>query len=281
MIYQTGKMLLQETQELFRGPVNDCVVCRDLTAKTLCYYTLIIIKDNETSRKFLQIYSEAGEQGKSSIVSGFSWQNSYIAAFLHRSERPFEAFAATEINSLAECEELAMNVVMECMASGIPYPILYLQLTQQQLHLTQDKQLYFGYKLDLGSLDEKIGEQECVRKCADILFRLIDRQSGARNASHKLLRLKTQRQEYRRFTELYKDLKAAAKPIEKEAITKGVIGFFKKRKQFFFKLLTVLSSALAIAAIVMIITQAIFGDLPFMRVFYNPFRVIGTESMLQ
>lgn len=281
MVYQTGKLLLQETQELYRGPVNDCVVCRDLTASTQCYYTVIIIKNNEISRRFLEIYRSYGEESRNTLITGFSWKNYYLVVFPYKHERPVNLYADTDIGSLAECEQLAMNVVMECMASHIPYPILYLQLSQQQMHLSKDKQVYFGYKLSLELLDEQVGEQECAGKCADILFELIDRQGGVKNASHKLLQYKTKRREYRRFTELYKDIKAAAAPIEKNSIASNVGGFWKRNRDRFLRFFVVISIILAVMALIMIITQAIFGDIPFMRMFYNPFKMIGTESMLK
>ena len=45
MIYQINNMLLNVTQELFRGEVNDVVVCENLSASTKTFYTVMIIKN--------------------------------------------------------------------------------------------------------------------------------------------------------------------------------------------------------------------------------------------
>ena len=43
MVYHVGNMALQETQEVFRGKVNDVIVCQDMANGGKTYYTVLVV----------------------------------------------------------------------------------------------------------------------------------------------------------------------------------------------------------------------------------------------
>ena len=57
--------------------------------------------------------------------------------------------------------------------------------------------------------------------------------------------------------------------------------FWQNNRDRLFRLLMVLCILLAIAAVVILVSQLIFGDVPLLRLFRHTFDVIGTENLHQ
>lgn len=280
MTYQTGNMLLQKTKDVLSGKINDVIVCRDVAADTPTFYTLLVIRDHLSAKRFLECFNSADR--KDIIVASFANKGEYIVVLDYYEERPVSRFFSADIEKVEQCEQLCMRVVAECMSCGIPYPVMLLALKQDQLNEDRDGNAFFTFNLDLSELDNSVTERECAQECANIFFKLF-RDMGIRStASYKLLEMKNRRQEYKHFTELYKDLKASALDIfegnKKEKLQNAV----NKRKDGFLRFLAIVCLIIAFFALIMFLSNLIFGDYPaFLRIFVNPFKQIGTESMLQ
>lgn len=281
MVYQTGNMLLQEKQKLYQGKVNDVIVCQDLAADVQTYYTVLIIKDHKVTKQILKLYKDGGIQSRNTFVADFTWQEYYLMVFHYQKDRPIEKFFLSDVQKREECEQLCMHIVMECMSAGIPYPILYLQLRQQQLHIQKDGSVYFGYKLDLEQLSLNSDERACASLCAKIIFQMIDNFGDVKTVSYHLLERKTTRNGYMRFSDLYKDLKTAAVAMEKQRGGKRIKALFRRNQDKIFRWLLVGCIILGIISIIMILSQIFFADIPLIRLFINTYKKIGTESLLQ
>ena len=281
MVYQIGNMILQQTQEIFHGEVNDIVVCQDIADGSKTYYTVLVIHDRTLAKKLMDMFHTDKEQKNDRFVIDFTWKNSYVMVFTYVKERPLKQFFTSEIATLQECETLAQNLTVECLAGGIPYPILYLQLKQDQIHISKDKSIYLGYNIDLAEFSQKRTEKDCATLCAQKIFGYIESLSAQKATSYKLLEKKVWKSGYQRFTDLYKDLKMAAQPLKKEGPILRFKKFIKHNQDRFFKVLIVVCVMLGLLALAMILSQMIFSDVPFLRIFFNPFKVIGTESLLQ
>lgn len=281
MVYQIGNMILQQKQEILRGEVNDVIVCLDMAASGEVYYTVLVIHDRDLAKKLMDQYHAKTEQSNHRFVTDFTWKNSYVMVFDYVKERSLKQFFSSEISTLQECEQIAQNLTVECLAGGIPYPILYLMLKQNQIHISKDKSIYLSYNIDLAQFSEKCTEKECATLCAKIIFEYIKSISSQKATSYKLLEKRVWKSGYQRFTDLYKDLKMAAQPLKKEGIFQRIKIFMKRHEDVLFRFLLVLCVLLGIFALVMIISQIFFQDVPFLRIFFNTFKQIGTESLLQ
>lgn len=279
MVYQTGNMLLQEVQRLHQGKVNDVMICQDLAADTQVYYTVMRIKDHTVAKKMVEIVDGAGQNGNKLCIAGFTWQQCHMMVFPYQKERPIKQFLSSDIQTVKECEQICKNIIVECMASGIPYPILFLQLLQEQLHLQKDGNVYLGYCLDLEMLDEEVEERDCVTACGKYLFCLLENINSGKSTSYQLLQYKTMRNGYVKFSDLYKDLHTTASEEEKVSKKKKVKSLFGKVRDRIFGVLLAVSILVFVIALVMLISQVIFADIPFMRAFVNSFETIGTESL--
>lgn len=132
-----------------------------------------------------------------------------------------------------------------------------------------------------------IGEKECATLCAQKIFPMLGESSMGKNGkpsratSYHLLEKRSWKSGYHRFTDLYKDLKMASVPLKKEGILLRIKKFFRHNRDRLFRLLLILCVVLGLLALMMILSQMIFSDVPFLRLFVNTFKQIGTESLLQ
>lgn len=281
MVYHVGNMALQETQVVFRGKVNDVLVCQDVASGGKTYYTVLAVHGRGTAKRLLELYHAGSGRARETFVADFTWRDSYLMVFDYVRERPLDAFFSSEVFSLQECEFLCLNLTVECLASGIPYPVLYLQLLQDQIHIARDKNVYLGYCIDLQQLSPGIGEKECATLCAQKIFALLGGFNSGRATSYRLLEKRAQKSGYQRFTDLYKDLKMASVPLEKDGVWRKIKRFFRYQQDRIFRILLVVCVVLGLLALLMVVSQAVFGDVPFLRLFVNTFKQVGTESMLQ
>ena len=99
--------------------------------------------------------------------------------------------------------------------------------------------------------------------------------------SYKLLEKKLWKGGYLRFTDFYKDLKMASQPLKKDGMIAEFQKFYRHNQDRIFRLVMVICILLGIVALTMIVSQVFFSEVPFFRLFINPFKEIGTESLLQ
>lgn len=281
MIYQVGDMVLQKTQEVFHGKVNDVIVCQDISSSGKIYYTVLVVYDKSIARKLMGLFHGNTVSGKNKFVADYTWKDAYLMVFDYVRERPLEKFFASEIFNIQVCEQMGLNLTVECLASGIPYPLLFLQLKQGQIHISKDKSIYLGYCIDLEEFSEEVTEKDCATLCAKIVFKFIANMKSEKVTSYKLLEKKLWKGGYQRFTQFYKDLKMASQPLKKEGIIARFRKWYRHNEKHIFRVVIILCIVLAMFTLVMIISQLIFSDVPFLRIFFNPFKQIGTESLLQ
>lgn len=281
MIYQIKNMLLNVTQELLKGEVNDVVVCQDLSAVTKVFYTVIIIKDREIAKKMLRIYEENGASSEKTYITKGTYQDKYLMVFPYEEERDLEKFFQAEIDNLNACENLCSEVVIKCITSGIPFPIVYLQFLQKKINKSKSGEIFFSYSLDLKDLSENIGEKECVTLCAKTLFSMLSRVTNEATVSYTLLMKKTNRDGYYKFIDLYKDIQAATMTIDKRKLWTRIKMFFLKHGDVIYRCILSVCITVAVIALIMLLSQLFFGDIPLYRIFVNTFKKIGTESLVQ
>lgn len=281
MIYQSQKMRLKCIRVIERTEVNDIVICQDLNNSEEGLYTVLVVHDHEIVKKILAVYEQSEYEKDASCVESFSDQGSFVIVYPYQKERVLRDFYMGDSYSLSECEEICINTILACIASEIPYPILYLILEQRQLHLAKNHNVYLGYTIRLEDLDPKKTERDCTVQCAKILRELLEPKASQKAISYQLLDKKIAKKSYHRFTELYKDIRIAAAPKKRGGLLTGIRAWFLRNRDSIFRVLFWVCILLLLLVITTFVTQAIFGDIPWLRLFINGFKKIGTESLLQ
>ena len=281
MEYQSQKMRLKCIRVIERTTINDILICQDLSSSDEGLYTVLVVHDHEVVKKFLAVYEQSECEKDASCVDSFSDQGSFVIVYPYLKERALKDFYMGDSYMLSECEEVCINMILACIAAEIPYPILYLILEQRQLHLAKNHNVYLGYAIRLEDLDPKKTERDCAVQCAKILRELLKPKASQKAISYQLLDKKIAKKSYHRFTELYKDIRIAAAPKKRRGLLAGIRAWFARNKDHLFHVLFWVCILLVLLVIATFVTQAIFGDIPWLRLFINGFKKIGTESLLQ
>lgn len=281
MIYQSEKMRLNTIRVIAQTKVNDILICEDLNAAGEMLYTVLAVRDHSVVKKLLQVYEQSEYELHSSCVESFSDQGVFVLVYPYFRERSLEQFYMGESYPLAVCEEICINTILACISAQIPYPLLYLILEQRQLQLAKDHNVYLEYTIDLEQLDTQMTERDCVVQCAKILRSLLAPKARQKAVSYQLLDKKIVKKSYYRFTELYKDVRIAAVSNEKKSLSRRMKAWFLRNRDWMFRLLLRISVILLVLVAASFLTQVIFGDIPWLRLFFNGFKQIGTQSLLQ
>ncbi|MCR5236167.1 MAG: hypothetical protein K6E34_03055 [Lachnospiraceae bacterium] len=260
--------------------VNDCYTAKPEGGNDGREFLLVVINDHDTVRSFMETESKrvaAPEEGM--LIETFTSGQSYVLVFPYRQERPLDRFFVGEAYTLERCENICTNLLLSCISCMLPYPYLYLILEQGLINLSKDDSIYFSYSVDLTELDITKTERDCAVKCADIMLSVLETKSDVKNISFELLSKKSANNSYSRFTELYRDLRIAATPVKKRQLLVRIKSFFYRNSDRLFGILFWVSLILGIVALVLLLTHLVWGDVPFLRIFFNSFKNIGTESL--
>ena len=286
MIYYPDGMELEEVSVVFQGSVNDVIICRDRRSAAGTLYTLLSVHDRDCARKMLQVMGSKPEGEGEGCLFQFSQNELLLFAFPYREERKFSAFARGQLTSALVSESICVNLVMECLSTPLPWPILYLVLEQDGVQITKDNTIYLNMALDLAELKPELTEKQCVSSCARLLLELLSAPVVTRRTrrrwplkSFELIRKKSGRGAYNSFPELYHDIKLTALPERKPSLKKRAAGVWNRNRDLLFRLLLILCVLLLLCAAIMVVSQIIFGDIPLLRLFQNCFDVIGTENL--
>lgn len=273
-----GDRILEVVATLFSGKANDVVVCRDISSPVDAKYTMLVVHDHDCVKKLLPILESC--QDELPYTFSFAQNNNMIYGFPFRAERRFSSFAKGQMQDPKVGESICISLVMECISSPFPPELLYLILTQDSIQLTKENEIYFTPVLDLSLLDTEIRERECTICCAKIILELLEGAAGKKKLkSFELIRKKIKSNSYSIFTELFRDIKLTAMPGKKLSIKQQIKGWWLRSKDSLFRILLILCILAVIVAIIMLISQLIYGDIPLLRLFKHCFDVIGTENL--
>lgn len=279
MIYQSDRLSYRPVMTVFRGEVNDVLICRDAETNRNTFYTLWVLKNHEIVKKLIRIM-EASSRGYESCLDFFQYENQYCIVFPHVKERKLDVFYMSSQFSLERCTKICQNLVLQCLLSGLPYPLLYLVLKQEQIHLLKDYDIALGYSLDLANLDENIKEKDCAAECAFLAREFLKEKDTKKNIAYKLLTKKIPREGYDSLQVLYRDLKATSMAGARRSLVERIKIWWDNEQGRVFRLLLIVCLILLVFAGICLISRIVFGDVPLLRIFTNHFKQIGTESMI-
>jgi len=272
-------MTLERIQIIKHGKVNDICICRDIKSPARTLYTVLAIRDHRITKSFLEICGFLRGEIGHTLVDEFSCNGEHILVFPYVKERPLKEFFVGEKSTLDAAEEACSSLVLACIQSALPYPILYLALKQGQVHIAQDMKCYLGFQFDLEFLDPTRRERDCVYECAKYLLDVLEPFADRKAESYIILKKRVDNMGYQRFAELYKDITISSSVRDKITFIIRLRLLWEKNKDRLFQLLMFFCVLVAVVALIAFVCQMLLGDVPFLRVFFNNFRIIGTENL--
>lgn len=275
-------MKLKNLSVIKRSKTGEVRICEDLDSKTGNRYSVLVLEDHDIVHSVLETYDRAKSYiEKPNYVDMFSDEGLFFIVYPYVPERPLVKFYMGSTLTLRECEEICVNLIISCMTCNLPWPLLYLLLVQREIQLSQDHSVTFSYNLDLTEFDPTIDESACVVECAKLLIELLEAKVSRRANSYFLLKKKIDRQSYDYFKDLYKDLIISREPIRRGGILLRLKLWYLRNKDTLFYVLLRISIVLAVFVLVTFLTNLIFGDVPWLRLFIRSFERIGLESLVQ
>jgi len=276
MLYKSENLSLQTVMEVKKGTINNIEICQDLYSQN--YYTVLVIKDHETVQKIVLCLENNPAKNKG-YVDFFGYNNSFLLVFRYYPERKLDDFFMGMVLSLEDCENICLNLIVQCMTAGLPYPLIMLILKQRQIMLLKDDSIRLGFAIDLTDLDIKVTEKDCAAVLATIVRDLLSVKMPKRNAGYKLLCKKIPRNAYNSFREIFKDIQLSASFMKKTSLKYRISNFFFQNGNKFFTVLLVVCTILLIMAIIALVSNAVWGYVPLFRILFGNFNQIGTEML--
>lgn len=272
MIYRSERKAYVPVMEVLKGEANDVLICREASAESESYHTLLAIRDHETVRRLLCVM-EQFSYGYDCCLEMFGQEGVYCVVFPYVKERYLKRFYMPAQITWETRGEICENLILACMLSKLPKPLLYLALEQEQIHLRKDNSVELGYAVRLEELEEEIGERECARQCAALLRELLRPESGEGNMAYRLFMKKW---EYETFDSLYRDFRLVKGMFRRQEMPVRLRLLFWSRRQEFLKLLRAACVGVIFLALVSWLSELVWGELPFARIGVNHFQKIGT-----
>ena len=281
MIFESSKMKLEVISTKLIGETNDCYICKDLKSSGGSLYTVIVAKDHECIKNVLEAFRRLDLVENSALVDSFACEGIHVLVFPYRRERNLFDFYAGELYSLKVCEDICINTIIACMQLALPYQLLYLLLTQNQLNLSSDNNIFMSYAIDLKDFDLNITEKDCVVECARIILVLLEAKASQKANSFILLQKKSANRSYSKFSELYRDITIAAVGDKRISLFGRLKLWLSLYSNYIFGVLFWICVILGIIALSLILSRFVLGNGSWLRIIFNNFKNIGTESLVQ
>lgn len=285
--FYIGKKEYIVIREVITGMANDVYVCRSCKEPAAPYKTVWIVKDHKTAKLLMQRVRDCCE-----II--FTQNETAGFVFPYFEERALPKYYISNIQG-KNCtgRQIWLSLVEKCLTSGLPAPVLYLILKQDQIHAGPDGTIWFSYFLDLSEYDDLVRERDNVQVCADQIADMIcleyeaDKVSAVSPQTYALLEKKRNRKEYETFMQLYSDMKLISKlktggnirDAVKEKIAGVKMSVVSKQDEIF-RLLSYACIVLAGMVLAVLIGYLLFGAFSLWRILGGPLDQIGTESLL-
>lgn len=256
------------------GKVNVVSVCIDTSDDA--WHTLWEIKKHGCARKLMDL------QGESPFAQCFMEGERLCVVLDYEEPRPLGRFYQGSVYSWEERRKVYKNIIAACMDASVPYPLLYLLLKERCINIRRDSSIYFTYYVLLDDMNPDRTEKDCVRLAAGILAEMMELQGRKEErACLALLKKKLKRNAYHSYTELIHDINFID-GRKRLSIIWGRIPYPEQSvKDKLFRILLVITVMLLISAVVLFVSQLIFGDIPVLRAFTSTVRKIGTESLMK
>ena len=280
MLLNTGKKEYMIIREVLRGEANDVYVCRDKKEPAAPYKTVLIVKNRHIAKELMGTLGDTCEEY-------FMRNEDAGFVFPYDGERPLYRFYQGTVLSGGSSEtRIWLELVVRCMTSKMPHPLLRLILEQDQVHVGADGAVWFGYFLDLSEYDASVGEKENAQLCAEHIAELIELDAGKKEMANKsymkkLLAKKMERGRYDEFIRLYGDVKLMLKEDGNQKKKERLLAYVAARRDLIYRMLSAVGIALACIVIITLAGNLVFGDFTLWRLFSGPLDKIGTETLVR
>jgi hypothetical protein len=277
MIIEAPKVRYECISHVLHTDANDSYICKKIQNSDKKQYVINVIHKRNIAKSFLSALHKS--ENTSDCIDYFTWEQNFCIVLPYSGSRNIRKFFIPEAISSKDCHKIYRNMVFSCMTAQVPYPLLYLVLKQKKLNLSEDYGISVDYCIDMSAFDENTGEEECLRECLSFILILADEKGTDNYATYQVLSKRYMRGSYTTFLELYRDIENSDLMLEKDNIFRKLKRGWFQYGQRLWLIIKLVLFVIGIVAIILFICEFLFGDVPFMRIFVNSFKVIGDRNL--
>lgn len=272
--FESGSLRLSPLQKLGDYEKNQALVCK---GEDGVLYTVLSAGSHKDAQALLPLIGQAKDDPHTRLIESFWDLGHFFLVFPYREKRSLFLFWDAKKAAPEERENMARNIVSACLDAHVPYPLLCQLLSQKNLQISKDGEAYFCFDADLSGLCCDDGEKRCADLCAQLALELLDPKSMA----SLLLSRKLDRDGYTGLSELYHDLDEAGKALQEPTQCKEDTGKNPLLDPGMLSpILRKCALVLGSIALLSLLSQLLFGDVVWIRIFLPAFREIGLESLV-
>ncbi len=282
MVYKTQNMRLNEVQLISEDDSGRVMVCEDINSSEHTCYSVYETHDHDVVARLHRIYRTSVNISADTSIHYFSDAGQLLIFYPYVAARPINRFYMGRHMAMDLCEDVVKSYIIACMTSELPWPVLYLAVKQGQINIARDGSVYMSYSIDLSEVDEQVTERDCVKLCAAELISLLDqKEARIKWDLRELLKMKQERGAFNTFAELYRDVDLVSGNHAKHGLLRQLSVWFEDNRDRLFRIFLTICVILLIFTLITFLTNAIFGDVPWLRLFIRSFERIGEESLVQ
>lgn len=259
---------------LYEGKANTAYLCRIYNSGSEKRYTVNIVSEQRLYRRLVRMFSAS----EGACTEFFTMDDKLCLVFEYSLQRRFDSFFKADRLSLKGGEDLFLNIVNACIESSLPYPYLYMVITQKRINLYDDGSVSIDYAVDLERISDEFTQVQCTEALLIELMKFYD-ETDKTSVSRQIITKKYRRSAYSSLAELGSDLALNRMSTKKTALPKRIWMAVKAYSYVIFEVVKVCMVILAVVALITLIMQLTMGDIPYLRLFYNSFETIGDRSM--
>jgi hypothetical protein len=278
MTLNTGRIKYEVIREVYIGDVNDVFVCRNEADRHAAYKTVWIVKERNLAKSLIKGFSKGG----GICEEYFAQRENMCFVFPYVQERPlFRFYIGNLKDNNCSRQRIWLDLVTQCMTRKLPEGILNLILEQGQVNIAADGSIDFGYFLDLTNYREDVQEKDnvvlCVQRILDLIY--LDNVKG-KDSAVMLLEKKLKRNKYTEFIQLYKDIRIIMQDNSDIGRIERAKRFVLARQDTIYRVLSIICVVLVVVVAINFLASIVLPDFSFWKVFTNPLKQIGTQSLL-
>lgn len=184
-MFQVLNMSLQIMRTVLKNEINEVSVCSDMKSENGTFYTLISITDGEISKEVAKLVNTNRLfSGNRDFVGSFTYQSSFNLVFVYRQEARLADREALIAETFAQRKALASGFLVACAETGAEGPIGELLLCERNIHVAQDKKVYFNYFLDFKEYDPSHDPLRFFTLVAEYAFDILAREYSMKYDRH-------------------------------------------------------------------------------------------------
>ncbi len=261
---------------LYEGTANIAYLCRICGDDDGKKYIINQVLEKRLFRRIIRMFFEA----EGGCTECFTMEDKLCLVFEYNAPRAFDSFFMPDEISCKDGEKIFLKIVRECIASSLPYPYLYMVITQRRFNLYENGDVSIDYAVNLDRLSEEFTQVQCVEALLIELIKFYD-EMGKDSVSRQIITKKYRHSSYSLLSELEDDLLLSAISTKRTALPKRIWMFIRAHSYVIFNVVKVCLVVLAVVALITLVMQLTMGDIPYLRLFYNSFEVIGDRSMVE